>query len=93
MRGGIAGCLESLQEEWGLALGSSTLVPGPEEPSRVLRPPTGPSAAGGRLCAPLVEQVKPGRLRCAGLFLCCRRSAILWGFLSLQGAETPKPSP
>ena len=54
--GGIAGCLESLQEELGLALGSSTLVPGPEEPSRVLRPPTGPSASGGACALPRLSR-------------------------------------
>ena len=53
----------------------------------------GPLRLRGRLCTPPVEQVKPGRLRCAGLFLCCRRSAILWGFPSLRAAETPKPLP
>lgn len=66
---------------------------GQRSPAVSSGPPMGPSAAGGCLCAPVVEQVKPGRLHCAGLFLCCWRSAILWGFLSLQGAETPTPSP
>lgn len=76
-----------LREEWGLGLGPRPRARARGEPSCVLRPFPWAPPPRGCLCAPLLEQVKPGRLRrCAGLSLgSCWRSAILWGSCPCKG--------